>query len=260
MKPLIVANWKMNPVTFKEAKRNFGLIKKELKKIKNTDPVRKHSFSNGVNVVICPPFVFLPVLTPDQNVKLGGQDCFWEEEKGSFTSAISPMMLKNLGCQYVILGHSERRVYFKETDEIINKKIKAALKAGLKVILCVGEKKAGKLQEMERQLKKDLERIKKYDINNLILAYEPIWAISGFGGRPASAREARQGAVFVRKVLNKIFSGNLSKRIKILYGGSASQNPRSYIYTAGMDGLVIGSSSAKAKEFINLLKDVSGSK
>ena len=243
MKPLIVANWKMNPMTQKEANCNFRLIKKAVGKI------------NGVDVVVCPPFIFLSSLTPNQNIKLGGQDCFWEE-KGSFTSGVSPLMLKNLGCQFVILGHSERRVYFHETDEMINKKIKIALKTGLKVILCLGEKKRQDYEALRNHLKKDLKGVKKSDFNKIIVAYEPVWAISGFGGRPASINEAMQGALLIRETLNKIFGKNTAKKIKILYGGSANKNPRPYIYEAAMDGLVIGSSSAKAKDFVNLLETI----
>jgi len=246
MKPLIIANWKMNPITLHEAKQNFGLVKKALKRIKN------------VRVVVCPPFVFLPVFEPGRRLELGGQDCFWEE-KGSFTGEVSPKTLRSLGCRYVILGHSERRIYFGETDEMINKKIKAAFGAGLKVILCVGEKNEGEIQEIQDQLEKDLMGIKKGEINNLILAYEPIWPISGFGGKAASVNEAMEGALFVRKILNKIFGKNLAKKMEILYGGSASQNPRSYIYEAGMNGLVMGGSSARARDFIDLLKTVKGS-
>jgi len=123
MKPLIVANWKMNPTTLAEAKRLSDLIKKGIKRIRN------------VEVVICPPFIYLATSDKRQatKIKLGAQDCFWEE-KGAFTGGISPKMLKNLGCEYVILGHSERRRYFSETDEMINKKIKVALKAKLKPI------------------------------------------------------------------------------------------------------------------------------
>jgi len=244
MKPLIIANWKMNPVTLQEAKRSFELIKKAVENMKE------------VEVIICPPFIFLPVLKPNKKIGFGAQDCFWEDEKGAFTSAISPAMLKSLGCQYVILGHSERRVYFKEDDRIINKKVKAALRNGLKVILCAGEKKEGKLQELQRQLEKNLENIKKSDLANLVLAYEPIWAIGGFGGRPASVKEAIRGAAVIRKTLSKIFGETLAKKIKILYGGSASQNPEIYIYEAGMAGLVIGSTSAMAKEFINVLEAI----
>ena len=238
-KPLIVANWKMNPVTLREAKLNFGLIKKAARRFK------------GVETVICPPFIYLSVLKAN-----GAQDCFWEPEKGSFTSAISPLMLKNLGCRYVILGHSERRVYFKEDDRMINKKMKAALTVGLKVILCVGEKKQGNLLELQRQLQTCLTGIGKSDFKNLTVAYEPIWAISGFGGKPASVDEVGRGVHLIKKALNSFFKKSAANKIRILYGGSASQGARSYIHEAKIGGLVIGASSAKASAFIDIIKAV----
>ncbi len=131
MKTLVVANWKMNPPTLAEAKRLFNSIKKGIRDINNTE------------VVICPPFVYLSALRPSEALSVGGQDAFWEE-KGAYTGAISPAMLKDLGIEYVILGHSERRRYQGETDEMINKKLKTALKNGLKPILCISSKHRGK--------------------------------------------------------------------------------------------------------------------
>lgn len=241
MRPLIIANWKCNPPTRAEAKRNFNLMKKKIKKFKG-------------EVVICPPFVYLPYLQAS-NLKLGAQDMFWQEG-GAFTGEISPLMLKDLKCSYVILGHSERRIHLKETDEMINKKVKAALKAGLKIILCVGEKHKGKLKETQNQLEKDLKGVTKHDLKNIIPAYEPIWAISGFGGKAASSEEAAKGALLIRKTLSRIGGKTQAKKTKILYGGSASKNPRVYIYDAKLDGLVIGSTSSKARDFIKLLEDL----
>ena len=149
MKPLIVANWKMNPPTLKEAKLLFNSVKKGLKNIKNA------------KVVICPPFVYLPELqTTNYKLHLGAQDCFWRK-KGAFTGEISPLMLKNLGCEYTIVGHSERRA-LGETDEMINKKIKAALSMGLKPILCIGEtfeerKKGKTLKVLKNQIQITLQ-------------------------------------------------------------------------------------------------------
>lgn len=241
MRPLIIANWKCNPATRAEAKRNFNLMKKKIKKFKG-------------EVVICPPFVYLPYLQ-GSDLQLGAQDMFWQEG-GAFTGEISPLMLKDLNCRYVILGHSERRIHLKETDDMINKKVKAALKAGLKIILCVGEKHKGKLKEIQTQLEKDLKGIAKSDIKNIIPAYEPIWAIGGFGGEAASSEEAAKGALLIRKILSRLYGKIAAKKAKILYGGSASQNPRVYIYDARMDGLVIGSTSSKARDFIKLLEDL----
>ena len=220
MKPLIVANWKMNPQTLVEAKRLFDSVKKGIRKV------------GGVEVIICPPFVYLPILKAN-----GAQDCFWEE-KGAFTGEVSPPTLKNLSCQYVIIGHSERRRYFEETDEMINKKIKAALKVGLKPILCI---------EKISQIKKGIKGITKKDFKKIILAYEPAWAIGT--GKACGIPEVRKKNLSIRKIL---------KRNILLYGGSVnSQNARDFIKKAKFQGLLIGGASLDPKEFIAIVKNVS---
>lgn len=152
MKPLVVANWKMNPQTLAEAKQLFNSVKRGIKNIKNCE------------VIICPPFLYILNLKSETlNLKIGAQNVFYEE-KGAFTGEVSPVMLKNLGCEYVIIGHSERRKYFQETDEMINKKIKAAISAKLKPILCIGEtekeKKSGKtFKILKNQLTKALNHL-----------------------------------------------------------------------------------------------------
>jgi len=248
MKPLIVANWKMNPQTLTEAKQLFNSVKKGLKNIKNACP----GLSRRVEVVICPPFVYLPQLqtTNYKLLKLGAQDCSWKK-KGAFTGEISPSMLKNLGCKYVIIGHSERRK-LGETDEMINKKIKAALKIKLKPILCIGEtekeRKEGKTSEVLRnQLKKALNNLTIKQFNNLTIAYEPVWAIGT--GNPCDPLEAKKALLFLR---------NFFKKQLILYGGSVnSKNAIPYIKKAQFQGFIIGGASLRAKEFIEILKRVS---
>lgn len=260
MKPLIVANWKMNPQNLTEAQLLFNSIKKG---IKNTCLEQ----GRRAVVVICPPFIYLPCFVEflyrcrkSQLLALGGQDLFYEE-KGAFTGEISPLMLKNLGCQYVIIGHSERRK-LGETDEMINKKIKAAIKAGLKPILCVGEKKKESKEDREEiylHLKENLLGIKKSDLENLIITYEPIWAISTTqGGVAAAPRDAKEGANLIRKFLAKLLGKNLTQKIKILYGGSVdSKNVNSFIYEAETEGVLIGAASLNSKEFIEIVKKVS---
>ena len=225
MKPLIIANWKCNPVGLEEAERLFNPVEKGIKNVKNTE------------VVICPPFVYLPILSSlidhRSSVKLGAQDCFWEE-KGAFTGEISPLMLKNLGCQYVIIGHSERRKYQQERDSMIYKKIEAVFKIGLKPILCI---------DRISQIKKDLK-----GIENLIVAYEPLFAIGT--GKPCSTEKAKRMRMAIKEKLNK--------NIPILYGGSVnSENARDYIEGAGFQGLLVGGASLNAQEFIALVKNVS---
>lgn len=244
MKSLIVANWKLNPQTLIEAKKLFNSVKKGIRNIKK------------VEIVICPPFLYISdlkkladqKLTP--NLKFGAQDCFWEN-KGAFTGEISPSMLKNLGCQYVILGHSERRRYFQESDEMINKKIKAAISENLKPILCIGEtedeRKEGKtFKVLKNQLQKNLAKIEKskLKIGSLIVAYEPVWAIGT--GNPCEPKEAKKVFLFLKKIL---------KNSIILYGGSVnSENAINYLKESGFQGLLVGGASLKAKEFIEIVK------
>lgn len=240
-KHLVLANWKMNPATLTEAKRLFSLVKRGVKDVKN------------VEVVICPPYVYLPILqrSNDLAIKLGAQDCFWEEE-GAFTGEVSPLMLKNLKAEYVIIGHSERRRYLNETDKIINKKLKAVLKNGLKPILCIGEtakeRKSGKTENiLKNQLSNGLRDISniKLQNSNIIVAYEPIWAIGT--GIACNEKEARLANLFIKKLL---------KNVPLLYGGSVdSKNAKDYI-NAGFQGLLVGGASLKAKEFVKIIKNL----
>jgi len=243
MKPLIVANWKMNPLTLRKAKLLFNSVKRGMKKMKK------------VEVVICPPFPFiLSLKSKISNLELGAQDCFWEEE-GAFTGEISPAILKNLEIEYVIIGHSERRRYFSETDGMINKKLKAALKAKLKSILCIGEtarerEKGQTLEILKKQLCFSLKNLKSetQDLSHLVVAYEPVWAIGT--GNFCPPEKAKEVLSFLQKIL---------KNIPILYGGSVdSQNGKDYIEKAGFQGLLVGGASLKAQEFIKILKSISG--
>ena len=160
MKDLIVANWKMNPSSFKEAKKLFDSVKK--------------TKSKNAEVVICPPFLYLPLL---KGATLGAQDVFWEE-KGAFTGEISATQLKDLKVEYVIIGHSERRRYFGETNEAINKKLKKVLETGLKPIFCVGENESeDKAMVLEQQLTQSLMGISRDNAKHITIAYEPVWAI-----------------------------------------------------------------------------------
>ncbi|MGB9598846.1 MAG: triose-phosphate isomerase, partial [Minisyncoccales bacterium] len=188
---LIVANWKCNPTNLKKARKLFYSAKRGVKNIKNLE------------VVICPPFVWLSAFSfqLSANLKLGAQDCFWQE--GAFTGEVSARMLKDLGVDYVIVGHSERRKYFSETDEMINKKLKSALKAKLKPILCIGEtekeRKRGKTSRvLKNQLKKALKNLTIGQFNNLTIAYEPVWAIGT--GNPCSPEDAKKALIFLKKI------------------------------------------------------------
>ena len=248
MKPIIIANWKCNPITLTEAKRLFGSVKKGLRNVKRAE------------VVICPPFVYLSdIKNQASGIKLGSQNCFWEE-KGAFTGEISATMLKNLGCKYVIIGHSERRRIFKETDEMVNKKIQAAIKTGLKPILCIGETREEKEQEeiasvFKKQIKTAFSGIAKSKISNsgICIAYEPIWAIGS--GEACGIDEAMSAKLLIQKILISFLGKPLTSKIPILYGGSVnSKNAKDFIDGAGMNGLLIGGASLNPQEFIKIVK------
>ena len=220
MKKIIIANWKCNPKTQKEAEEMFASIENGV-----TDEVL-----DKIDAAICPPFVYLGLMA--EKIKLGAQDCFWEE-KGAFTGEISPLQLKDLGCEYVILGHSERRRVLKENDETINKKVGAVLKAGMKPILCV---------EKDVQLKKGIKGISNLD--NLIVAFEPVSAIGT--GKPYPLEAAKKSLLSFRKIVNA----------PILYGGSVSKsNAQDYI-ELGFDGLLVGSASLNPDDFLGILEAV----
>jgi len=251
MKPLIIANWKMNPQALAEAKELFISVKRGVKNIRN------------VEVVICPPFPYLSIINNQLSlIQLGAQDCFWENPPaggGAFTGEVSPVMLKDLGCKYVIVGHSERRRYFGETDEMINKKLKAVLKVKLKPILCIGEtkkqKEKGEAQSvLKSQLKKGLEKVSKKEIQNIIIAYEPIWAIGT--GKSCDTNTAMSMSLLIKKIIGQLYSRGALKNLKILYGGSVdSKNVKGFIKEAQIEGVLVGGASLDAKEFIQLVKN-----
>lgn len=219
---IIIANWKMNPASLAEAKSLFDAVKKS-------------------KAVICPPFVYLEKLSYG---KLGAQDCFWKQE-GAYTGEVSPKMLKSIGVKYVIVGHSERRKFFQETDEIINKKLEAALRAGLRPILCVGENKGENAERVvANQLDKDLKSIAQKDLKKIIIAYEPVWAISTSGGEICSPEYAQKILGFIRQRFNGI----------VIYGGSVDSKIINNYLKVGYEGALVGGASLKAGEFIKTVK------
>jgi triosephosphate isomerase len=235
MQNLIIGNWKENPITKKEAEELFDAIKKGVKGLKS-------------EVAVCPPYVFLPALAKSNGgIAIGAQNVFYEE-KGAFTGEISPAMLKDLSVEYVIVGHSERRKYFGETNEIINKKIKRSLDAGLKVIFCVGETQeehdSGKKEEiLKTQVQDGLKDI--IDIDPINVAYEPVWAIGT--GNNCSVEETKKSIDYIRQFVKP--------ETRILYGGSVkSENSGAYIKEALANGLLVGGASLVADEFIEIVK------
>jgi len=251
MKPFIIANWKCNPINLKEAKLLFNSVKIGLKDYKKAE------------VIICPPFIYLSSLNfqfakKKTVLKLGAQDCFWEQ-KGAYTGEISPMMLKNLGCKYVIIGHSERRKILNEANQSITKKIKAVLSVNLKPILCIGEskdeKENGKTQTVLKiQIENSLKKITKKEIKNIIFAYEPVWAIGT--GNSCSVDESHVVRLLIEKIISQKYSRLTAKKFTILYGGSVtSSNVRDFIKEAGFHGVLVGGASLDSKEFIKLTKE-----
>lgn len=246
MKNLIIANWKCNPLSVSESRKIAGSIKKGIGRIKNSE------------VIICPPFVFIQELKKISGLKIGAQDCFWQE-KGAFTGEVSSQMLRSLRAEYVIVGHSERRQYFGETDDVVNKKLKVSLNSGLKAILCIGENKKersdGKVGiVIKRQLIKALDGVlfKKSDIN-LSVAYEPIWAIGT--GKPCLPKDAKKVFDLIGKILKNKCGKKIAGKIRIIYGGSVnSGNARGYIKEAGMQGLLVGGASLNPEEFKKIVK------
>lgn len=240
--PIIAGNWKMN----KTIKEGLELIE-EVKGKKTNKEVEK---------IICVPFTLLKDAKQalvNTDIKLGAQNMHWEES-GAFTGEVSPIMLKELDVDYVVLGHSERREYFCETDETVNKKIKSAMSHGIKPILCVGEtleqrEKGMEKEVIEIQIKKALEGIK--DIGQLVVAYEPIWAIGT--GKTATSDQANEMIGFIRKMISKLY-GEIAGKIRIQYGGSVKPNNISELMEKNdIDGALVGGASLKANDFVDLI-------
>jgi len=214
----------------------------------------------AVDKVICPPFISLAAvkdIIKGSSIKLGAQNLYFEG-KGAYTGEISPLMLAEL-CEFVIIGHSERRQYFHETNEVVNKKIKAALKAGLKPILCVGEKleenEAGKTEEIiSEQLRFSLANVDSLD--GLTAAYEPVWAIGT--GRAATGEQANGTIGFIRQNLARLYTEAISQKIRILYGGSVTAgNVAEFMKQPEIDGALVGGASLKADQFLSITKQAS---
>lgn len=242
--PIIAGNWKMN----KNVSEALELVK-ELKTIER---------STNVETVLCVPFTNLWQVKSEiegTDIKLGAQNMHWEES-GAYTGEISPLMLKEIGVDYVILGHSERRQYFNETDETVNKKVKTALEKRFYPIICVGEtleeREANKEKEVvKRQVLKALEGIDTSDIEKIVIAYEPIWAIGT--GRTASSSDANDMIKFIRETVEGKF-GKVSNDMRIQYGGSVKPSNVSEIMAeSDIDGALVGGASLKAEDFAKLI-------
>ena len=245
-KKIIAGNWKMNMLP-NEA-MNF---------INGLEPMVKNT---NCEVVLCVPYtdLFYSLLTAQNtNIKIGAQNMHWEE-KGAYTGEIAPQMLKCINVEYVIIGHSERREYFAETDESVNKKIKAALAHELKPILCVGEnlkqKELGLTEEViTQQTELALDGLIKEQVENVIIAYEPIWAIGT--GKVATKEDANESIKQIRNKIAYLYGEEVSQNVTILYGGSVNaQNAKELFTTSDIDGALVGGASLKLDEFEKIIK------
>lgn len=250
MKKIIVANWKMNPDT-------PGRAAALAAKYRN---IEVSTFRN-IELVAAPPFLFLiPVAGAlPKGIKLGSQDAFWADV-GPYTGETSPHQLKHLKVEYVIIGHSERRIHVGETDEMINKKVRAVLENGLSAILCIGEReRTGRdiPSLVGEQIKSALAGVKKQLLKNVVIAYEPVWAISTIPGTkgadtPDSAFRAR---IYIVKILTELFGQSAVKTIRIIYGGSiGASNAALFLGEGRMDGLLVGGGSLYPKEFAGIVR------
>jgi len=247
-RPIIAGNWKMNK-GIHEAIDLVNKIKRSVYSIENVD------------IVVCPPYTALSEvyeLVMETNIALGGQDIYWEKE-GAFTGEISCAMLKDAGCKYVIIGHSERRAYFHETNETVNRKIKAALASGLLPIMCVGEtlseRKAGKAFDIIKDhVENGLKGIDEEEMAKVIIAYEPVWAIGT--GVNATKDEAEEAHKYIRGLLSGLYSRDLAESVRIQYGGSVKpDNIRELINEPDVDGALVGGASLKAESFVEIIKN-----
>ena len=245
--PVIAGNWKMN----KNIVESVSLVK-ELK-----DFVRG---IKGVDIVVCPSFTSLWVtkeIINGTNIHLGAQNMYWET-KGAFTGETSSLMLKDVGCEYVVLGHSERRQYFKETSEEVARKTEVALSVNLIPIVCVGEKleekESGKTESIIKQeIKALFSKIDSTLVARIIIAYEPIWAIGT--GRSSSSQDANLIIKFIRELFSSKYGSKIAERIRILYGGSVDpKNIKEFMNESDIDGALVGGASLHALSFSQIVK------
>jgi triosephosphate isomerase len=245
--PFIAGNWKMNK-TVEEALDLIRQLKVSLPNIK------------GVEVAVAPPFTALYTISQELKgslIRLAAQNLYYEE-KGAFTGEISPLMLKEIGCQYVIIGHSERRQFFGEKDEAINRKIKAAVSHGLKPVFCMGETLKEREEEqtfsvIERQVQGGLRDIGHEEMANIVIAYEPVWAIGT--GKTATPEQAEEVHRFIRQTLVQLYSREIAGAVRIQYGGSVTpENIKGLMNQENIDGALVGGASLKSETFSKIVK------
>ncbi len=245
-KPILAGNWKMFKNTQETRELAAGLKSKVAQ-------------AGDREVVICPPFTSLAAAAAaiqGSSIKLGAQNMYWED-KGAFTGEISPGMLKEIGCSYVIVGHSERRQYFGETDETVNRKMKKAFSSGLLPIVCIGETLAERegnatFKVLERQLREGIKDLAAAEAKQLVIAYEPVWAIGT--GKTATPQQAEEAHAFIRKTIAGMYGEQMAGEIRILYGGSVKpDNIKELMGQADIDGALVGGASLEADSFSKIV-------
>ncbi len=246
-RPIIAGNWKMHK-TIDQSLDLVTKLKSEVAKV------------NDVDIVVCPPFTSLFAVgkaIKGTNISLGAQDLHWEE-KGAYTGEVSPVMLTDLGCRYVIIGHSERRQFFAETNQSVNRKVKAALRFGLTPIICVGER----LEERERgvtegvvreHITRGLEGLAREEALKIVIAYEPVWAIGT--GKTATPDQAQEVHSFIRGLLRELYDEVTASGVRIQYGGSVNpENITDLMGEEDIDGALVGGASLDARSFAQIVK------
>jgi triosephosphate isomerase len=251
-KTIIAGNWKMYK-TITQAIELANGLKRGLFNLEGQD----------IDIIICPPYTALCEVSEviaNSNIQLGAQDAYWQDE-GAFTGEVSAYMLKDAGVKFVIIGHSERRQYFGETNESVNKKLKAVLKQGLTPIFCVGEslneREKGKTFEvLEDHVKNGLRDIAQEDALKLVIAYEPVWAIGT--GKTATAQQAQEAQKYIRDLLAKMYNSDAADSIRIQYGGSVKpENTTELIKQPDVDGALVGGASLTIESFTQIVKKAS---
>jgi len=252
MKPkkIVIANWKMNPATVGEAKALFTQIKKKVGVLKKT------------YVVIAPPALFIGITASAKKTKnffLGAQNVH-TQTGGAYTGEVSAPMLKDSGISYVIVGHSERRA-MGETDELVSKKVQTVLSSKMIPVLCIGEREHDQngvyLSTLSNQIKNSLAGVLKLDIGQVVIAYEPLWAIGKTAGEAMDSHKLHQTTLFIRKVLSELYGRLLADSVKIIYGGSVeAENASELIKNGNVSGFLVGHASLSSVSFSEILKSV----
>lgn len=244
-KPIIAGNWKMNN-SYSESKELLNAIK-------------GFELNKEVEAVVCPPFTSLALakqVLKGTGIEVGAQNAHFEKN-GAFTGEISPLFLNDLGVKYVILGHSERREYFGETDELVNTKVKSMLAHGLSPIVCVGETLGEREEEkakdkVKTQITKDFEGVDANEFENIVIAYEPIWAIGT--GKTASADDAEEMCAYIRELVSELFGEDAASKVRIQYGGSVKPaNVVEIMSKENIDGALVGGASLEAESYSQLV-------